>query len=383
MPDRERNMATQETAADASQEAVGHLLPVGWRALLDDSPLAIAYLSPDLRLLRANGAFAILCERMEADLVGRHCYEVLGEAAGDARGRAKPCSPCGTRRCLETGLVQRFERSVGQRVLEVVASPVRDRAQHTLGAVLMLADITAERELQRELIEAQELAALGLKVAGIAHDIQNPLMSIGGSAQLVRWCRGLPEEAREHIERICRETRRCQDMVGGLLSFTRRKSTPAGPVDLNRAVKEALDLLHHPLSANGIRVHEQYHPGKVWTIGRSYELQQVVHNIVDNALDAMREARRGSDLAVRTRLENGQAVAEFENNGPALKEPEKVFLPLYTTKEADKGTGLGLYVSRTIVEQHGGTIRAMNTPRGVLFRVELPSAPSCGGAARQ
>ena len=375
MPDRESNMAAQEAAADASQQAVDHLLPVGWRALLDDAPLAIAYLSADLRLLRVNGGLAVLCERMGADLVGRHCYEALGEEAGQAGGRAQPCSPCGTRRCLETGLVQRFERSVGQRVLKAVASPVRDRAQHTVGALLMLADVTAERELQRELIEAQELAALGLKVAGIAHDIQNPLMSIGGSAQLLHWCRDLPEEAREHIERICRETRRCQDMVGGLLNFTRRKSTPAGPVDLNLAVKEALDLLRNPLAANGIRVHEQYHPAKVWTIGRHYELQQVVHNIVDNALDAMREARRGSDLVVRTHLQNGQAIAEFENNGPALKEPEKVFLPLYTTKEADKGTGLGLYISRTIVEQHSGTIRALNTPRGVVFRVELPSAP--------
>jgi len=369
-----------EAATTAKPNSVDAVPPAQWRALFDDSPLAIAYLSPDLRLTRVNHLFAALSERTAGELLGRHCYEVLGEqgAAPQTGAEASLCSFCRAVESLRRGVVERFERPLGERVLRVVSSPMTDRGGRTQGAVLMLADATAERELQRQLLEAQKLAAIGTMTSGVAHELKNPLTSISGFAQLLRKREDLPEDAKAHIERVCGEAQRCERIVRNLLKFTRRKSEGRALVDVNSIVKESLELLRYQLSTSGIQVHEDYHPAPLPTVGEYCELQQVVHNIVSNAFDAMREANRGGKLMVRTRPEERRVVVEFENDGSELPDPDKIFLPFYTTKKAGEGTGLGLSVSESIVRKHGGTMEAKNTPDGVLFRVILPGALDTG-----
>lgn len=354
-----------------------------WRALFEDSPLAIGVVAPDLRLMRLNGRFAVLCGRMAGDLLGRYCYEAVGETApdGQPQERRGPCSFCRVAACLATGVAECFERPLGQRTLHVVASPLCDASQRPVGAVLMLADITAHRERERQLLDAQKLAAIGLMTSGVAHELKNPLTAIAGFAQLLRRCCDLPEEAMAHVERIVSATARCERIVANLLKFTRGTGTAKTVVDVNTVVKEALELSRYQLSTSGIRIREEYHPAVLPAIGRHHELQQVVQNIVSNAFDALRESRRGGTLVVTTRLEGSWAIMEFENDGPALPDPEEIFTPFYTTKDTGKGTGLGLSVSHTIVREHNGAIRARNTPRGVVFRVELPRAKASTGSA--
>ncbi len=347
-----------------------------WRALFHDSPLAIAYVSPDLRLVRVNGPFAVLCGRMAGEVLGHYCYGVIGEHApeGDTRERPKPCAFCRVGETLKTGSVQEFERPFGKATLRVVASPVCQRWGEVTGAVLMIANVTVEKELQRQVAECQRLATVGTMTSGVAHELRNPLTSILGFAQLMRRRADLPIGLREQVERIWTEAQRCEHIVNNLLAFTRRRGNQKALVDVNRVVVESLDLLRHPLQTSGVQVRQNLHPEPLQVLGHFCELQQVVQNIITNALDAVREKKDGGTVVLRTLRRDGSVVVELENDGPRIAEPHRLFQPFYTTKEAGKGTGLGLSVSHAIVRDHGGRIEAQNLAEGVVFRVTLPQA---------
>jgi len=352
-----------------------------WSALFDHSPIALACVSPTLRLVRANGLFASLCQTMVGQVVGRYCYEVLGEPRADGEHKPTPCSSCLALTCLRTGRVQRFERALAPAVLNIVAAPMRDSRGLVRGAVLMIADVTAEVELRRQLAHAQKLAAIGQMTSGVAHELKNPLASVIGYAQLLRRCSGLSEEAQTHIGRIVAEAKRCDHIVRNLLRFTRQKGRGKVVTDLNSVVRESLELLRYQLSTSGIEIQEDYAATVLPTMADPYELRQVAHNLIQNAFDAMRGAGAGGHLTVRTRQEDSRVVMEFEDNGPGLEDIDRVFEPFYTTKEAGEGTGLGLAISRSIVEKHGGGISAKsNIPRGAVFRVDFPRAITSAAA---
>jgi len=377
--------------ADTAYHPAPEAVPLTeWRALFHDSPLAIAYVSQDLRLVRVNGPFAVLCGRMAGEVLGRHCYEALGEpphggpaaadrasgseARGPQQAAPKRCSFCRVRETLRTGHVQEFDRPFGRATLRVVASPVAERHGQVTGAVLMIAEVTVERELRQQVIASQRLAAAGTMTSGVAHELRNPLTSVLGFAQLLRRRADLPDGARPQIERIWSEARRCDFIVSNLLKFTRRKNDTKALVDVNRVVADSLDLLRYPIQTCRVRIHQCFHPEPLHVLGHFCELQQVVQNIVNNALDALREARQVGNLTLRTLPKDSWVVMEFENDGPGIAEPNKLFQPFYTTKEAGEGTGLGLSVSDAIVRDHGGRIEAMNMAQGVVFRVALPRA---------
>lgn len=347
-----------------------------WSALFDNSPVALACVSPALRLTRVNGAFASLCQAMAGRLLGRYCYEVFGEPSAETGivDPSKPCSSCPALACMRTGRVQQFGRRFRQGVFRVIAAPVRDSVERARGAILMVTDATVEQDLRRQLVHAQKLAAVGLMTAGVAHELKNPLTSIEGYAKLLGRCRGLSDEAKAHIGRIVTEAQRCGRIVTNLLKFTRQEGRGRVVADLTTVVRESLDLLRYQLSTSGIEIHEDYAPTALPTLGDPYELRQVVHNLVQNAFDAMREANGGGKLLVATRQEGDHVIAEFEDTGPGLDDPNEIFEPFYTTKGVGQGTGLGLGISRSIVEEHDGTLSAETASSGALFRIELPCA---------
>lgn len=392
-----------EFGGGAERASAPEAVPLAeWRALFYDSPLAIAYISRELHLLRVNGPLAVLCGRMAGEVLGQRCYAVLGEhgasrtsprtcperergvsreaeeGAGGEQDDEKPPSPCPecrVREALRTGVVQTFERPFGAAVLREVVSPVGERRGRFTGAVLMLADVTQERELRQQVNAAQRLAAVGTMTSSVAHELRNPLTSVLGFAQLLQRRQDLPADAHEHVERVLSEARRCDHIVNHLLKFTRRRDGAKAPLDANSVIAESLELLRHPLQMGAVRVHKELHPKPLHVLGHFCELQQVVQNIMNNALDAIRESGRGGNLTVRTSLRDGWAVLELENDGPPIAEPHKLFQPFYTTKGSGKGTGLGLNISNAIIREHGGRIEALNLPNGVVFRIVLPSEP--------
>jgi signal transduction histidine kinase len=232
------------------------------------------------------------------------------------------------------------------------------------------------REAQTQLVQSEKLSAIGELVAGVAHELNNPLTSILGYAQLLESDSNLPPGVRRDVAVISQEAERTRRIVQNLLTFARQQPSEWGLVDVNAALEQALALRRHDLTRGGVEVVARMDPRLQPVRGDVHQLQQVFLNIVNNAIYAMRH-RDPARLEVTTRQRGGRVTIEFADTGPGIA-PEhlhKVFDPFFTTKKIGEGTGLGLSISYGIVRDHGGTITGGNRPEGgACFSVELPAA---------
>jgi signal transduction histidine kinase len=229
-------------------------------------------------------------------------------------------------------------------------------------------------ELQRtqdQLIRSAKLAAVGELAASVAHEVNNPLQTILNITYLLAQD-STSEQVREDLKLIEKEVLRARGIVRSLLDFAHRGEAAWGLEDVNKAVESVLSLAKVRTEASGITVATNLEPAlpPVWADGE--QLKQVFLNIVTNALDAM---PNGGTLTVTTRRVNDRLVVEFSDTGVGIPEEflSRVFEPFFTTKPAGKGTGLGLAVSQSIVERHGGDISVRSqVGRGSTFTVSLP-----------
>jgi signal transduction histidine kinase len=233
------------------------------------------------------------------------------------------------------------------------------------------------RRMEEQLRESDKLSSLGLLASGVAHDLNNPLASISGYAQLLLRGEHEPERA-EDLQRILREVERCRGIVKSLLGFARRSEPERHPVDLAAALREILELRDRELRASGVRLALRAPRSLPPLLADASQLQQVFLNIVLNAEHALRQ-RGGGALRITVReVANGSGPGtlqvDFFNDAPPIP-PEvlpRIFDPFFTTKSKDEGTGLGLAVSRRIVRDHGGDITVRSDVQGTMFSVQLP-----------
>ena len=228
--------------------------------------------------------------------------------------------------------------------------------------------------LQQQVVRQERLAAIGVLVSGVAHELNNPLQSILGFAELLQMQRDMPEQARADLTLIQKESARASAIIRNLSRFGRQVLDPS-PVRLRDVVASVMELRQRKLAESNIsvEVHEQS-LGLVMAIFT--ELQQVLLNFVINAEQSMVNAgspRR--QIEIRTGDRDGWAWIELEDSGPGVA-PEheaKLFQPFYTTKPVGEGTGLGLSVSYDIIRSHNGRIGYRRAPSGgAIFFFELP-----------
>ena len=265
-----------------------------------------------------------------------------------------------------------------------------DRLQHTVSSMItnlqsarasIASQIDDERRmrqevesLQQQVVRQERLAAIGVLVSGVAHELNNPLQSILGFAELLQMQKGMPEQARNDLALIQKESSRASAIIRNLSRFGRQVLEPS-PVRLRDVVASVMELRQRKLEETNIRVevHEQSR-GVVMAIFT--ELQQVLLNFAINAEQSIVHAdppRR--QIEIRTGDREGWAWIELEDSGPGvLPEHEvKLFQPFYTTKPVGEGTGLGLSVSYDIIRSHNGRIGYRRAPSGgAIFYFELP-----------
>jgi two-component system NtrC family sensor kinase len=242
-------------------------------------------------------------------------------------------------------------------------------------ALLVGRDMTHEREMHARLMESDRLAAVGELVAGVAHEVNNPLSSISAFAQLLLRDTTLNAQQRESIEVIRAETTRASQVVKDLLAFARRSEPQRVPLDLNAVVARSLRMRQYQFDETGVRVETELAADLPSVMGDARQLQQVCLNLLTNAIQAM--SAGGGTLRVRSRREGDVVRLEVADSGPGMAPHvrQHVFEPFFTTKKEGEGTGLGLSVSYGIVTAHGGTIELVETgPQGTTFRVTLPAA---------
>ena len=246
----------------------------------------------------------------------------------------------------------------------------------------------ALREVQAELVHVARVTTLGELTASIAHEVNQPIAATVTNAQAgLRWLETEPpnmDEARQALGRIVRDGSRAGAVVGRIRNHIKKAPPSLERVNINTAIREVIELTRSEAMKYGVQVQTELAEGLPPVRGDRVELQQVILNLILNALEAMRELSEGPrELLITTvETESGEALVAVCDSGPGLAPgaSDHLFKAFHTTKP--NGLGLGLSICRSIIEGHGGRLWASdNAPRGAAFHFTLPVQP--GAASRQ
>jgi signal transduction histidine kinase len=232
-----------------------------------------------------------------------------------------------------------------------------------------------QKRLQNQLVQKEKLASLGTLVAGAAREINHPLASIMNNSEQLWAQPGLTEQQNALLRKIVHQASRTRDLVANLLSFAQQSPAEKQLVDLSILLSRAAQLLESRLSSGQVRVSVSIQPDLPRVRANANQIFQAFVEIIENAVDAVVEANGSGTVEITARRHVGEVLLAFSDNGPGVREPDRVFDPFYTTKAVGKGTGLGLSVVYGVIRDHGGQITCQNRPEGgALFAVRLPVA---------
>ena len=270
---------------------------------------------------------------------------------------------------------QAAQEQLEVRVEERTADLNRTNAQLLEEVAERKAAETRLRKTQTELVQAGKLAALGQMSAALSHEFNQPLAAVKSYAEnaLKLLERNRTPETRENISRISEMTDRMASISKHLRNFARRPMEKVRPVPLVQIVNDAIGLLQPRLRGSGAKLNFDQPEEEVWVMGGHIRLQQVVVNLLTNALDAMKD-RQLVQIDIGLRTDADTCVLSVRDYGAGVSEDEmgQVFDPFFTTKQPGEGMGLGLSISYNIVKDFGGTLRVSNHDEGgAVFSIDL------------
>jgi signal transduction histidine kinase len=239
---------------------------------------------------------------------------------------------------------------------------------------MLAADLAVSLEnarLHHQLVRSEKLAALGQVVAGVAHEMNNPLAAVIGYNELLI-DEAQTESLRTRLGKLGSEARRMKRIVEGLLRFARQNSSADHASNFETAFRDVIMLREHDLRVRGIQIRTEIAPLLPALAIREDELKQVLLNLLNNSVDAVQDSRE-KIIQVRAIVSDGKAGIEIEDSGPGFADLNRAFDPFYTTKPIGRGTGLGLSICYGIVNECGGRIQVSNKePYGAVVSIELP-----------
>lgn len=338
-------------------------------------------------ILRANQAILLKTGFSIIDITGRHCREVLGRIGIKTEG----CI------CLETVSTKRpsFKelKGSGGSIYHSWVYPLIDDDGDLYAMVHYLKDVTSQKLLEQQLIRSDKLASLGTLVAGIAHEINNPLGIIAGYAEaLIERCRDEQlatvkafEDFPEYLETIHREIFRCKEILRSLLEFARPHGSTFRILDINELLKEVILLINHRAVKLNHNINLKLGDYVPKIQGNPGSLRQLFMNILINSLYFTPE---GGNITIETGVEYSEMDREtvkvlIKDSGPGIPEEiiNRIFDPFFTTKPIGEGTGLGLAICHKIVEEHGGRIIVESREgQGATFIIIFKSAEDDKGS---
>ncbi len=372
--ERVEAMADLLSVALANAELFESMKQAEWRfrTLFRAAPDAVlTVLLTTGRIREANDAVRDVFGLEAHHLVGRTLVELLVDADRAALDEVLLAASTGAPARTDVQVALPDGRT---RVVSIAASRLPEADPPSV--LLIGRDMTHEREMRVRLMEADRLAAVGELVAGVAHEVNNPLGSISAFSQLLLRDDDLSPTQRESIEVIRAETLRASQVVKDLLAFARRSDTQRVALDINGVVTRTLRLRQYQLREASVQVVTNLSDDLPAVIGDARQLQQVCLNLFTNAVQAM-AGQGGGELTIRSYAHDGAVRLEIADRGTGISPAVRahIFEPFFTTKREGEGTGLGLSVSYGIVTAHGGTIEVLETSaRGTSFRVSLPAS---------
>ena len=331
-----------------------------WEKTVDAISQAICIVDAHGTIRRANRVFAELIQTPVTALPGRPWLGLLPPAWSDPVARA-----------IAEATATSVEIRSGERVLVLTAIPMAEPGS----AVLVFEDQTDKRRLQEQLIQSEKMSAIGQLIAGVAHDLNNPLASVVGFSDFLAEAGDVPPSLVEPLQVIRQEAERAANIVKNLLSFARsqeeeRKLQPIKPI-----IDSTLALLRNQLMAHKVEATLEVEPGLPEVQVNGNQIKQVFVNLINNACQAIASDAPSGRLWITAKRGRDGIAVSVTDSGPGMSEEiaARVFEPFFTTKEEGEGTGLGLSICQGILKEHGGRISLETAPRhGATFTVELP-----------
>ena len=242
------------------------------------------------------------------------------------------------------------------------------------------------RKTQKELVQAGKLAALGQMSAALSHEINQPLTAVKSNADnaMAFLDRGRLDDVRDNVGRISKMADRMAALSARLRNFARRPQESVGPVDAVLVIQDAIELMGSRIRSSGATVEFAPADGPRWVVGGRLRLEQVMINLLSNAIDAMEGSPRPDVLVEIAEPVEGRVEIRVSDNGPGLSDAVMplLFDPFFTTKDPGKGLGLGLSISFNIIEDFGGRMRAENRSQGgATFIVDLAATDAPADSA--
>ena len=357
-----------------------------WKAVFENNPTMYFMVDPTGTILSVNAFGAEQLGYATDELIGRP-VEILFTRRTERRSEECRQLPRTSRANDELGAAQdpqEWRDDLGSRNGQShVDQEPSCRLDRVRGYHRGQARRGSLRETQMQLAHANRVATMGQLTASIAHEVNQPIAATVGNARAaLRWLGAEPpnlDEVRQALGRIVRDGDRAGAVVGRIRALIKKAPPRDERVDINAAIREVIELTRDEAMKNGVVVQTELAEGLPLIRGDRVELQQVILNLIVNAIEAMSELSEGPrELRIGARTTgSGDVLVTVRDSGPGLApaDVENLFKAFYTTKPS--GLGLGLSICRSIIEAHGGRLWASaNVPRGAVFQFTLPANPT-------
>ncbi|RMG44871.1 MAG: response regulator [Acidobacteria bacterium] len=331
------------------------------RETVEGLPLGVALLTPDGRVRLVNQAGRRLLEEVGAWPGEGEPIERIGTAdLGPLVDRAAGGSPAS----VEI-LLAKQGRTLELRVVPAGAN-----------VLAVFEDVTEDRRRRHQLAQAEKLSALGKLISGVVHEINNPLATVVGYAEMVAQEPDAPERMR-WLGMLRDEAERCQRIVRNMLSLAGSRSGGRELVAPAAVAERALSLVSYPFRVAGVQAHLEAAPETPAVEADPDALLQMLINLLTNALHALEEHDGPREVRVRVRPDGEEVLMEVADTGPGIppEHLDRIFDPFFTSKPEGKGTGLGLSLVAATARDHGGRVEVRSAPgKGAAFVIHLPAA---------
>ncbi|MGA8981596.1 MAG: PAS domain S-box protein [Candidatus Acidiferrales bacterium] len=335
-----------------------------------------------IAVMDLDGKLTFVSPRIE-DVLGRAASDVIGKVLwaqvhrDDAAELTSAFGKLANGELAHAQLEYRTKHADGTwRMLRASASPLFDASGKINGVVASARDVTETRAAEKQQLQKEKLAAMGEMMAGVAHELNNPLTAILGISDLMRE-RAADDATRRQVEIVLKQARRAAGIVQNLLAFSRPSALASKKLRPEQVVKQVIDQQQASLRQKNVAIQLEAPEGLPAVDADPRLLQQVFVNLIVNAEQAISSRRDHGTLRIAVEAADGKIAFVFADDGPGIS-PEnlaKIFDPFFTTKRPGGGTGLGLTICQAIVKEHGGTMEVQSTPEaGAEFRVILPAA---------
>ena len=322
----------------------------------------VYFVTEDYVIKNINQAVSKRLGKAPEEIIGKKCYEIF-------HGLHHPWAACPHQKTVERreSFVQEVEDPHMGGTFITSSSPIFDITGQFIGTVHVVSDITELKNLRERVIKTERMAALGEVAARVAHEIRNPLVSLGGFARRLE--KKLNGGLKEYADIIAKEVGRLEDLLNEILSFVKETRIQKERVEAQKLMEEVISLTHSEIDDRGISLIREFgDPVEIYVDPN--RVKDALLNIIKNAIQAL---ENHGTITLKIYRKNKTCILEIRDTGPGIAEEDLRFIfdPFYTTKKT--GTGLGLTITHRIIEEHDGRIEVESkTGEGSTFRVVIP-----------